>query len=96
MGTLLGTARDERAEVSGFLMHVQMSYNTRTGVSFEKIEYTPTYIWGQEINGAYRYRVLQSAMAAPAEMVTRQSEIMGRALKLVQDEMDKGIALQRY
>ncbi|MBQ9342870.1 MAG: CapA family protein [Clostridia bacterium] len=96
MGTLLGSARDDRAQVSGFLMHVQLAYNTRTGVSFGKIEYTPTFIWGQEIGGAYRYRVVQSALAAPDEMIARQSEIMGRALKLVQDEMDKGIALQRY
>ena len=77
-------------------MHVQVSYNSRTGVSFGKIEYTPTYIWGQDLSGAYRYRVIQSAVAAPAEMITKQSEVMGRALKLVQDEMDKGIALQRY
>ncbi len=96
IGTLLGSARDDRAQVSGFLMHVQLAYNTRTGVSFGKIEYTPTFIWGQEIGGAYRYRVVQSALKAPAEMVARQSEIMGRALKLIQDEMDKGIALQRY
>ena len=96
MGTLIGSARDERSQVSGFLMHVQLSYNTRTGVSFGKIEYTPTYIWGQELSGAYRYRVIQSAQPAPSEMVTKQSEVMGRALKLVQDEMDKGIALQRY
>ncbi|MBO4379079.1 MAG: CapA family protein, partial [Clostridia bacterium] len=96
MGTLLGSARDERSQVSGFLMHVQVSYNSRTGVSFGKIEYTPTYIWGQDLSGAYRYRVIQSAVAAPAEMNTKQSEVMGRALKLVQDEMDKGIALQRY
>ena len=45
MGTLLGSARDDRAQVSGFLMHVQLAYNTRTGVSFGKIEYTPTFIW---------------------------------------------------
>ena len=96
MGTLLGSAREERSQVSGFLMHVQVSYNSRTGVSFGKIEYTPTYIWGQDLSGAYRYRVIPSAQAAPAEMNTKQTEVMGRALKLVQDEMDKGIAMQRY
>ena len=71
-------------------MHVQVSYNSRTGVSFGKIEYTPTYIWGQDLSGAYRYRVIQSAVAAPAEMNTKQSEVMGRALKLYRTKWTRG------
>lgn len=96
LGTLLSDSRADRAAVSSVLLHVTVSYDTASGAAdYAKVEYTPCYAWGQEDGGIYRYRVLQSALTAPAGMVARQSDIMARALKLIREVMQQGVAVQR-
>lgn len=98
MGTLLSESRANREVVSGILLHLDMAYDEAAGrVIFEQVSYTPTYTWGQKDENAslYKYRVLISDEEAPAAMVQTQKDIMGRALRLIQNTMSKGVAVQR-
>ena len=96
MGTLLSASRANREVVSGMLLHLTLSYDMqRRALSIASVQYTPTYCWGQKTDALYKYRVLCSAEEAPNAMIQKQREIMGRALKLIQDTMAKGVAVQR-
>ena len=96
LGTLLSSSREDRAAVSGLLLHFQLNYDRASGqLLFNRIEYTPCYIWGQDERGVYRYRLVQSALPDPEGMNTNQSEYKARSLKLIQDTMNKGVAQQR-
>lgn len=98
MGTLLSESRANREVVSGILLHLDMAYDEDEGrVIFEQVSYTPTYTWGQKDENAslYKYRVLISDEEAPPAMVQTQKDIMGRALRLIQNTMSKGVAVQR-
>ena len=96
MGTLLSASRANREVVSGMLLHLTLSYDMqRRALSIASVQYTPTYCWGQKTDALYKYRVLCSAEEAPNDMIQKQREIMGRALKLIQDTMAKGVAVQR-
>jgi len=96
LGTLISEDRDTRAVVSGALLHVQMTCDRTSGsISFDSVEYSPTYCWRQEENGVYPYRVVLSNQSVPEGMIQKQREIIARALVLIQTTMNKGIALQR-
>lgn len=96
MGTLLSASRANREVVSGMLLHLTLTYDMqRRALSFASVQYTPTYCWGQKTDALYKYRVLCSAEDAPGDMIQKQREIMGRALKLIQDTMARGAAQQR-
>ena len=96
MGTLLSASRANREVVSGMLLHLTLTYDMqRRALSIASVQYTPTYCWGQKTDTLYKYRVLCSAEEAPDDMIQKQREIMGRALKLIQDTMAKGVAIQR-
>ena len=96
LGTLLAEDRSSRGSVSGALLHVQLSYDMRNNtLSFDSVEYTPTYIWRQEERGSYPYRVVRSDQSVPEGMIQKQREILARALVLIQSTMNKGIAVQR-
>lgn len=95
MGTLLSESRDSRAVVSGMLLHLTLAYDVQQkALAFSSVQYTPTYCWGQK-DTIYKYRVLCSTQDAPENMIQKQREIMGRALKLIQETMAKGVATQR-
>lgn len=93
LGTLLGESR-EGYDISGLLLHLNIVC-TENGVMFERVEYTPTYIWRQAVAGKTIYRVLCSADEAPKEMNDNQRAVMSRALKRIQDTMKKTPAAQR-
>jgi len=57
----------------GMLLHLQLSYNGST-LSFERVTYTPTYIWRFKQDGQYRYRVVQSDLPAPDGMDSTQAD----------------------
>lgn len=96
LGTLLSEDRATRAVVSGALLHVQFSYNSTSGsLNFDRIEYTPTYVWRQEENGIYPYRVIRSDESVPEGMIQKQREIFARSLVLIQSTMKKGVAVER-
>ena len=49
MGTLLSESRASREVVSGLLLHLEMSYDeSNHQLSFDQVQYTPTYVWGQK------------------------------------------------
>ena len=96
LGTLLAEDRSSRGAVSGALLHVQITHDTQNAsVSFDRVEYTPTYIWRQEEKGSYPYRVVRSDQSVPEGMIQKQREILARALVLIQSTMNQGIAVQR-
>lgn len=94
-GTLLSESRASRAAVSSALLHLHVKYEQgRNRISYTNIQYTPVYTWGQDEGGRYRHRLVQSAQPAPEGMNQKQKDIMGRALKLIQDTMSQGVAAQ--
>lgn len=94
LGTLLTESR-EGYDISGALLHLRITCGSQGEVSFDSIEYTPTYIWRQSVGGKMQYRVVCSADAVPEGMDTRQQEVMGRALTRVQNTLKDGPAVQR-
>lgn len=96
LGTLVCEDRDTRGVVSGVLLHVQMTHDSSSGkLKIDKIEYTPTYCWRQEESGIYPFRVIRSNQRVPEGMIQKQREIIARSLVLIQNTMEKGIAVQR-
>lgn len=94
LGTLLTESR-EGYDISGVLLHLRVTCDSQGTVTFNSIEYTPTYIWRQSVGGKMRYRVVCSADDAPEDMDTKQREVMGRALTRVQNTLQDGPAVQR-
>lgn len=94
LGTLLSESRDAGA-IAGMLLHLDMTVDSEGGVRFNAVEYTPTYIWRQSVNGKIQYRLLCSADPDPAGMDEKQSGIMARALARVQAALDNSPAAQR-
>ena len=82
MGTLLSADRSSSRNVSGMLLHVSVSVSNGY-VSFDRIDYTPTYIMRQKSGSRYVYRVLCADEEAPADMEEKQRTYMGNALKRI-------------
>ncbi len=98
LGTLLSGSRDSAAELAGMLLHLQISIDPASGmVAFDKVQYTPTYIWRYRDSGRYMYQVIASDQKPPEDMDTSQRDAMQRALdritKLMQDSPAKPRAM---
>ncbi len=88
LGALLTGSRESSAKLAGMLLHLQIKFDMTSGmVDFEKVEYTPTYIWRYRENGRYVYQVIASNKAAPDNMDTKQRDVMERALERVNKQM---------
>ena len=83
MGTLLTESR-EGNDISGILLHISVSVNERGEVSFSSLEYTPTYVWRQSVNGKMLFRIVSSADAPPEGMNADQQRYLQNALTRVQ------------
>ena len=59
------------------------------------MQYTPTYIWRQNIGGLWQYRVMCSADPAPQGMSDQQKEVMQRALNRIQTTLKNSPVTQR-
>ena len=93
LGTLLSESRDGY-DISGLLLHLDIS--CRNGqVQFNSVEYTPTYIWRQSINGKMQYQVICSSDPAPEAMNAKQKEIMGKALSRIKNILKNSPIEQR-
>ena len=77
LGSLMNGSRND-GNVAGMLLHLQMAY-TGNAVSFERVSYTPTYIWRFKEGSYYRYRVVASDLPAPDGMDSAQAENAERA-----------------
>ena len=78
-GSLLNGERKD-GNVAGMLLHLQMSFNG-SSVSFERVSYTPTYIWRYKQDNAYRYRVVASDLTPPDAMDDSQADNAARAFE---------------
>ena len=83
LGTLLTESR-EGYDISGMLLHLGITCDAQGRIRFDSAEYTPTYIWRQNINGSMQYRIVCSADPAPEGMGDQQKEVMARALNRIQ------------
>lgn len=79
LGSLLNGGRND-GNVTGMLLHLKLSY-TGNGVSFERVSYTPTYIWRFKEGSYYRYRVVASDLPAPDGMESAQADNAARAFE---------------
>lgn len=79
LGSLLNGERNN-GNVTGMLLHIQLSVGAG-GVNFERVSYTPTYIWRFKQDDYYRYRVVASDQPAPPGMDETQAANAARALE---------------
>lgn len=79
LGSLLNGERNN-GNVTGMLLHVQLSLNNGV-VNFERVSYTPTYIWRFRQDDYYRYRVVASDQSAPDGMDESQASNAARAFE---------------
>lgn len=87
LGCLFNGGRSN-ANVAGMLLHLDISYDGQQ-VTFNKVSYTPTYIWRFKQDGRYYYRVVASDASAPDGMSESQIESMERAYSNVQKALGK-------
>ena len=94
LGTLLTESR-EPYDISGILLHLTVFSDEQGRMHFQNAEYTPTYIWRQEMNNKIQYGVVCSADPAPDEMSSQQKQVMQRALTRVQSILKNSPVAQR-
>lgn len=83
LGGLLTSSRDT-TNIAGMILKMQIGFDPAVGmVSFDKVEYVPTYIWRTKENGQYVYQVLPSDQPAPDSMDTKQRDVMQRSLERI-------------
>ena len=83
LGGLLTSSRDT-AHIAGMILNLQIGFDSAIGmVSFDKVEYVPTYIWRTKENGQYVYQVLASDQLSPDSMDAAQKGVMQRALERI-------------
>ena len=69
--------------VLGMLLQLQIFFDGKS-LSFEKVCYTPTYIWRYKQDGQYQYRIVPSDQPAPDGMSDEQIGYMQKAYKNLQ------------
>ena len=82
LGSLLNESRKD-GNVLGMLLQLQISVDDGA-ISFEKVCYTPTYIWRYKQDGQYYYRIAVSDQPAPDGMSDDQVGYMEKALRNLQ------------
>ncbi|NLV59615.1 MAG: hypothetical protein GXY67_12735 [Clostridiales bacterium] len=88
LGNLFTYDRDNRSLISGILLHANVTYDlTSRTVSFDRLAYSPTYVWRGKEDGKTLYRVLISDMPPPSFVQEDQLDVMNRCLALVQETM---------
>lgn len=86
IGSLLNGSRKD-ASVAGMLMQLQV-YFDGSNISFERVSYTPTYIWRFKQDGQYLYRIAVSDLPPPDGMSDEQASYMTKAYANVQKALD--------
>lgn len=82
LGSLINESRKD-GNVLGMLLQLQLRFDGNT-LSFEKVCYTPTYIWRYKQDGQYQYRVAVSDQPAPDGMSDEQAGYMEKAYRNLQ------------
>ncbi len=86
LGTLISDSRKD-GNVAGMLLQLQISYDG-SSLSFEKVCYTPTYVWRYKQDGQYQYRIAVSDQPAPDGMSDDQAGYMAKAYRNLQKYLD--------
>ena len=94
LGTLLSESR-EGYDISGILLHLNITCDEQGQVRVDSAEYTPTYIWRQTVDRKIQYRLVCSADPAPDGMNDQQKEVMSRALNRIQNTLKDSPVTQR-
>lgn len=82
LASLLTGERND-GNVCGMLLQLQIAFDGDS-ISFEKVCYTPTYIWRYKQDGQYHYRIAVSDQTAPDGMGEDQTGYMEKALRNLQ------------
>ncbi len=82
LGSILNESRKD-GNVLGMLLQLQISFDG-SALSFEKVCYTPTYIWRYKQDGQYQYRIAVSDQAPPDGMADDQAGYMEKAYRNLQ------------
>ena len=94
LGSLLTESR-KPYDISGMLLHFTVILDEYGMVSFQALEYTPTYIWRQSTDGGMFFRVVCAADDPPVGMSADQQQYMQNALKRVQKILENSPVSQR-
>lgn len=86
LGTLISDSRKD-GNVAGMLLQLQIAFDG-SSLSFEKVCYTPTYIWRYQQDGKYQYRIVASDLPAPDGMADAQAGYMEKAFRNIQNKLD--------
>lgn len=86
LGSLINESRKD-GNVVGMLLQLQI-YFDGDSLSFEKVCYTPTYLWRFKQDGGYQYRVAVSDQAAPDGMDESQAGFMEKAYRNIQKYLE--------
>ena len=82
LAALLSGERND-GNVCGMLLQLQLTFDGDS-ISFEKVAYTPTYIWRYKQDGQYHYRIVASDQPAPDGMSDDQVGYMEKAIRNLQ------------
>jgi len=82
LGSLINESRKD-GNVIGMLLQLQIFFDGDS-ISFEKVCYTPTYIWRYKQDGQYQYRIAVSDQIAPDGMGEDQAGYMEKAFRNIQ------------
>lgn len=86
LGSLINESRKD-GNVVGMLLQLQIGFDGNA-VSFERVSYTPTYIWRFKQDGSYRYRIAVSDLPAPDGMSDEQIGYMEKALRNIRKTLE--------
>ncbi len=86
LGSLLNDSRKD-GNVAGMLLQLSIAFDGDS-VSFERVSYTPTYIWRYKLDGQYQYRVAVADQTPPDGMGDDQTSYMEKALRNIQKYLD--------
>ncbi|NCB36269.1 MAG: hypothetical protein EOM58_09520, partial [Clostridia bacterium] len=96
LGNLLESDRSNRDEISAALLHIGMTYELGTdSLTFDTLEYTPTYVWRGKIDNVNSYAILISNAEPPSFVGNDQQSVMERALSLVRKALADSPVVER-
>lgn len=94
LGTLLTESR-EAFDICGLLLHMNLRSDEQGVMHIESIEYTPTYIWRQNMNGKTQYRLICSNEPPPEGMNDNQKGVLQRALDRIRNVLKNSPVTER-
>ncbi len=86
LGSLINESRKD-GNVVGMLLQVNLAYDG-SSLSFERVSYTPTYIWRYKQAGQWQYRIAVSDQPPPDGMSDDQTGYMEKAYRNIQRYLD--------